>query len=141
VSTILPEVGGPPHRGDGGDAEALVDLCAVRVVDPGHHVVDPEGLPGDARREDVRVVAVRDGREAVGVVDPGLPQHVAVEAQPGHLGPGEVGVEPAERVRVLVDHRDGVAVVLQRLGEGRAGPAAAHDHEVHNAERYTPTGA
>jgi hypothetical protein len=42
-----------------------------------------------------------------------------------------VGPEPAEGVRVLVDDGDRVAAVLDHLRQGRAGPAATHDHEVH----------
>ena len=65
-------VGRPPHRGDGGDAEPLVDLGAAGVVDAGDDVLDAERLAGHPGREDVGVVAAGDGGEGVGVVDAGL---------------------------------------------------------------------
>ena len=57
-------VGGPLHGRDGGDAEPLVDLGAPGVVDPGHDLLDAEGLAGDARGDDVGVVAAGDRGEA-----------------------------------------------------------------------------
>ncbi len=74
-------VGGPADGRDRRDAEALVDLGPVRVVDPGDDVGDAERLAHHARGEDVRVVAVGDRGERVGVLDAGLAQGVAVEAR------------------------------------------------------------
>jgi len=115
----------------------------VGVVDPGDDVLDPVGLTDHAGREDVRVVAVRDGRKSVGVVDPRLVEGVAVEPETCHLLPAEVGAQPTERVSVLVDDRDGVTVVLERLGQSGADAPTSHDDEVHKPERYsrfTPVG-
>ena len=77
---------------------------------------------------------------ANGVLDARLREGVAVEAEARDLVAAEVGVEPPERLGVLVDDGDGVAVVLEALGERRADAAAAHDHEVHSAARYTVGG-
>ena len=45
-----------------------------------------------------------------------------------------LNVEPqlAERIPVLVDDRDRVALVLQDVREGRSDPPATHDHNVHD---------
>ena len=50
---------------------------------------------------------------------------------PDDLAPGELGAEPAERLRVLVDHGHLVAEPIEARGERRADPAAAHDDDVH----------
>ena len=112
-------VAGPLHRGDGGDAEALVDLGAARVVDARHDVLDAVLLARDAGGEDVRVVAARDGGEGVGVVDAGGPQGVAVEADPGDGAPLERGAEATERGLVLVDDGDLVTRRARWPGRGR----------------------
>ena len=65
-------VGGPGHRGDGGDPELLVDHRAPGVVDAGDHALEAEHLPGGARHHDVRVVPVGDGRQRPGFLDAGL---------------------------------------------------------------------
>ena len=53
----------PLHRGDGRDAESLVDDRPAGVVDAGDDPLDAEGLAGDPGREDVGVVAVGDRRD------------------------------------------------------------------------------
>ena len=55
-----------------------------------------------------------------------------VESDADDLLAVEVGAEPAERLRVLVDHGDRVAEALHRGRERRPHPAAAHDHHVHD---------
>jgi len=111
--------------------QTAVDLGPPGVVDPGDHVRHAERLARDPGGEDVRVVAAAHRRERVGVVDAGLDERVPVEADPGDPLALELAAEPAERIGVLVDDGDRVAAVLDELGQGRAGPAAAHDHEVH----------
>ena len=44
-----------------------------------------EGLAGHARGDHVRIVAVADGREGLGVLDARLDQNLAVEADTGDL--------------------------------------------------------
>ena len=85
-------VGRPADRRDRRDAQALVDLGATGVVDPGRDPVDAERLPCDARGDDVGVVAAADGGEGVGFLDARLDQHVAVEAHPGDPATLERGV-------------------------------------------------
>ena len=92
-------VGGPLHRGDGGDAEPLVDLGAAGVVDAGDDLLDAERLAGDTRGDDVGVVAAGDGREGVGAPDAGLLQDRLVEAVAGDLVAVEAGPEPPEARR------------------------------------------
>ena len=65
-------VGRPRHRGHGRDAQPLVHLGPLLVVDPGHHPLDAERLPGQPGGDDVRVVAAGHGREGVGPLDAGL---------------------------------------------------------------------
>ena len=132
-------VGGPLHRGDGGDAEPLVDLGAAGVVDPGDDLLDAERLAGDTRGDDVGVVAAGDGRERVGAADAGLLQDLLVEAVSGHLVAVEPGAEAPEGVGLAVDDRDGVVAVLETAGQRRADPAAAHDHDVHGETLHAAT--
>ena len=89
-------VGAPAHRRDRGDAEALVDLGAARIVDPGDHMGDVEGLAGHPGGQDVGVVAAGDGGEGVGLLDAGLLERVPVKADAGDLAAGETGAEPPE---------------------------------------------
>ena len=79
-------VDGPRHGGHGGDAEALVDLGAAGVVDPGHHVGDLVGLPGDAHGQDVGVVPAGHGGQRVGLERARLLEVVAVEPRPHDAG-------------------------------------------------------
>ena len=124
-------VGGPLHGRHRRDAEPLVDLGAAGVVDPGHDLLDAEGLAGDPRGDDVGVVTAGHGRERVRPADAGLLQHRLVEAVAGHPVAVEARPEPAEGVGLAVDDRHRVVPVLEAACEGRADPAAAHDHDVH----------
>src|SRR5262245_49734525 len=94
----------PLHRGDGRDAEALVDHRPAGVVDAGHDPLDAERLPRHAGGQDVRVVAAGDRSDGLCVADPGLLQRVAVEADAHDLLAREVLVQAPERLGVLVDH-------------------------------------
>src|SRR5690606_8948687 len=127
-------VGGPADRGDGGYAEALEDLGTCRVVDASHDPLDAERLTGHARGDDVGVVAAADRREGEGLRDARVLHHLAVE--PDALDPAarEVGAQPLEGGRVLVDHRDVVAALDQAVRQGRPDAAATHDDEVHGAD-------
>ena len=123
-------VGAPAHRGDRGDAEALVDFGAARVVDPGHHVGHVEGLARHPGGQDVGVVAAGHGREGIGLLDAGLLQRVPVKADAGDLPAGEARAEPPEGAVVLVDDGHRMAGVLQRVRQGCPDTATTHDHEV-----------
>src|SRR3954470_21062633 len=119
----------PRHRRHARDAHALVDLGALLVVDAGDDVLDAERLTRDAGADDVGVVAAAHGGEGPGRGAAGVEQGLPVEAEPGDLAAGEVRAQPAEGLRVLVDHRDAVADLLEAAGDGGAdAPAAHHDH-------------
>ena len=120
----------PAHGGDRGDAEALVDLGAARIVDPRHDVRDVERFAGHPGGQDVRVVAAGHGGEGVGLFDAGLLERFPVEADAGDLAAGETGPEPPEGTVVLVDDRDRMAGVLQGVRQGCPNTATTHDHEV-----------
>src|SRR5690606_37132665 len=84
--------------------------------------------------DDVGVVAAADRREGEGLRDALVLHHLAVE--PDALDPAarEVGAQPLEGGRVLVDHRDVVAALDQAVRQGRPDAAATHDDEVHGAD-------
>ncbi len=124
-------VGGPAHGRDGGDAQALVDLGAARVVDPGRDVLDAEHLPGHPGGDDVGVVAAADRGEGARLLDAGLAQGVLVEADTGHPPTGEAGAQTSEGRRVLVDDGDRVTSLFEGLRESGAHSPAAHDYDVH----------
>ena len=86
----------PRHRGNGGDAESLVDRRPTRIVDSGDDMLDAEGLPGNTGDEDVGVVATGDGCDRAVRGDPGLGQHVAVEADAHHGRALEVVAQSAK---------------------------------------------
>ena len=119
---------GATHRRD---AQRGVRRRAHRVVDLGNDRWHREGLGGQLRREDVPVVALGQGEEAVGAVDAKPAQHVLV----GAVTPDGVAAEAlgqlVERVRAQVDDGDLVA----RHGEptGQPGPdtSTAHDDGAH----------
>src|SRR5690606_13298198 len=113
------------------DAEPLVDLGPAGVVDAGHDVVDAERLTCHARGDDVGVVTVGHGDVRGGRLDAGLHQHVAVEADTGHPQAAELGAQAAERLRIPIDDRDRVAVVLEDVGEGGTHATTSHDHNMH----------
>ena len=124
-------VDGPRHRGHGGDAQPQVDLGPPGVVDPGHHVGDLVGLPGDAGGEDVGVVAAGHGGQGVGLAGPGPVEVVAVEARSDHVVPGQSGGQAAEGLGVPVDDGHRVALLGQPHGQARPDPTASHDDDVH----------
>ena len=103
--------------------EALVDRRPPRVVDPGHDVLDAEGLAGDPGDEDVGVVAVGDRRQRRRLLDAGLDQPVAVEADAVDGLAGEVRTEPGERLGPPVDDGHGVPAVDEGVAERRRRPA------------------
>ncbi len=65
-------IGSPGDCRDRGHAEAFVDLCATRVVDPCDDGLDLELLAGDSRGDDVGVVTAGHRGEAVGTFDASL---------------------------------------------------------------------
>src|SRR3990170_4391648 len=121
----------PPCRGHGGDVQALVDVGASGVVDPGDHLGYVVVLARDPGGHDVRVVSARDGEEGVGLLDTCLLEDLPVEPEPDDLLGLEAGGETVERGRVLVDHGHLVAGLRQLLGEEHPHPATAHDHDAH----------
>src|SRR5699024_2622182 len=138
-------VGSPADRGDGGDAQALVDLRTAGVVDAGDHVGHPEGLPHHPGGDDVRVVPAGDRSEGVRLLDTGLGEGIPVETHPGDPASLELLRQAAEGIRVLVDDRHRVPSGGQRGRQRGADPASAHDHEVHASDatrrRASPPGA
>ena len=84
-----------------------------------------------AGHEDVRVVAVGDRGHGAGLLDAGLPQVVAVEAEADDPLSGEPGREPAEGGRPLVDDGDAVTRLLEGACELTADPSTADDDDVH----------
>ena len=123
-------VDGPRHGGHGGDAEPLVDLGAAGVVDPGHHVGDLVGLPGDAHGQDVGVVPAGHGGQRVGVQRARLLEDVAVEPRPHDAGAVPL-LEAPEGPGGPVHDGDGMALGAERDGETRAHPAAPDDDHMH----------
>src|SRR5690349_2369352 len=124
-------IGRPAHRRDGRDAQPLVHLGPLGVVDAGDDSFDAKRLPRHPSRDDVRVVARGHRGERVGPFNAGVDEHVAVEAHAGDRVAGELAAEAAERVRVDVDHGNRMSAMLEALREGRADPPAPHDDHVH----------
>ena len=126
-------VGRPRDGGDRRDAEPLVDRSPARVVDAGDDPLDLEGLAGDPGRHDVRVVAAGHRRQRTGLLDAGLLERVAVEAEADDPVAAEAGRQAPERVLALVDDRDGVTLLLEGAGQLTTYPAAPHHDDMHPA--------
>ena len=92
-------------------------------------MVDLEVLLGDERRHDVPVVALRDGGKSIRAVRTGALEDVDIDAGAEHEAAREIPTEAAERRRILVDDRDGMAGARKTLGQRRTDAAAA-DYEV-----------
>ena len=94
-------------------------------------MLDPEGLPGHTGGEDIGVVAARDGREGIRIVDACLGQGVSVKTDTRHHPPVERGAEPVEGTGVLIDDRNVMSQSVHSACQRGTHPAASHDHEVH----------
>jgi hypothetical protein len=102
-------IGRPRHGGHRRDAETFVDRRALGVVDAGHDTLDTERLAGQPRRDDVGVVARRDGRERSGLLDACPEQDVAVETHPQHALAGKLGGQAVKCRAIAIDHGHVVA--------------------------------
>ena len=121
----------PGDRGDRRDAEPLVDDGAARVVDAGDHVGDPVVLPRDARRQDVRVVAVRHRGERAGAARPRRVERLAVESRADDLVPLKSGGSRSN-ARFERSTTDTVWPWLLELHrDAGADPTASDDDDVH----------
>src|SRR2546428_4441232 len=125
------------RRADRIQAELAVDVLADGVVDPGDDAWDLEDLPSDLGGHDVAIVAIGQGGEAVGRLDPGLAQHILVDpVAEDHLA-GEIGTQPIEGAPIVVDHRNLVAGLGKGEGGHRANAAATDDHELHEVKTHS----
>ena len=91
-------------------------------------------LAGNPRRNDVRIVAVRDRDERPGFLDARLFEDLAVEAHPHDRLGVEPRGEPVECVRALVDDAHGVPAFGQLDGQLSAHAPTSHDDDVHGGE-------
>src|SRR6266849_5207122 len=124
-------VGGPCDGGNGGYAEALVDLGSAGVVYPGGDVPPAVVLLGDPGADDVGVVAVGHRDEDVGLLDAGLLEDVPVEARSDERLAVKALVEMLEGGGVLVDDGHGEVALRQGVRQLGAHPSTAHDDGVH----------
>src|SRR5438067_10490410 len=124
---------------DGGtdrvDAELLVGLGTLGIVDTGHHVRDLEDVLGDLGGHDVAVVALCDGDETVGLLDAGPAEDVDVGAVADDLVAAEVPGEDSpgrgarKGVRVAIHDDDLVAGAIHVGRDLRADTTTPDDQE------------
>ena len=112
----------PARPVDRVDAHRGVGLGAHRVVDLGHDVRDAERLGRQLGGEDVAVVAVGEREEPVRPFRAGAPEGGLVGAVAAQRLAREAGVEPAEGIGAVVEHRDLVAELRERAWRGRPRP-------------------
>ena len=125
-------IGGPRDGRDRGDAEALVDQRAPRVVDPGDHVLDAVGLAGDPGAEDVGVVAVGHRREGSGLARSRLRRGDRGRSRSRRrLVPPKSAARRRNARPFLSTTATRVTGLLERAGELAADPATADDDDVH----------
>ena len=113
----------------------LAEELLVAQVLPGAHARDlgggvEEGV-GPLAGDHVRLVAVGDREDHVGVLGPRLLQHVGVGAAPEHGADVEPVAQALEPRRVGVDHGDVVRLARQVLGDRAADLARAEDDDLH----------
>ena len=94
-------------------------------------MLDAERLAGHPGDEHVGVVAVGHRGQRRRLLDAGLDQPVAVEADALDGLAGEVRTEPGERLGSPIDDGDGVAGVEDGVGQRRPDPPAPDDDDVH----------
>ena len=126
-------VDGPRHRCHGRDAETLIDLRALRVVDARHHALDAEGLAGDPGAENIGVVSGRHGGDGVRVLDARVVQRIAIKSRSLNDNALEIGRQPAKRFAVSIDDGDRVTLGLEGSSKPGADPPAADDDDVHRS--------
>ena len=132
---------GPLHGRDCRDADPLVDRSPTLVVDTGNDSLDAERLTSDTCDHDVAVVAVRDGREGLGLLDAGLAKTGLVEPDALDLRARETVGKPAERLGLPIDHGDGVTLLLERCSQARSDSPASDDNDVHHTPPRSGPGA
>ena len=111
------------------DAHLAIRLGANGIIDARDHLADGEYLLGDLRGHDIGVVALGDGDEDVGPVQPGFAQRVLVQTRADHALALEPRAEPPEGVTGQVDDRDGVAFQRELPGQRGADAPAAQDDD------------
>src|SRR5688572_13190552 len=84
------------RRADGGQPEPPVGVLAYWIVDPTDDFGHLEHQPGHLGRHDVPVIAVGDGDEGSGLLDPGNPQHILVDAGPNYRVAFEIAWQAAK---------------------------------------------
>ncbi len=114
-----------------GQPERGVRLRAHGVVDLRDHARDGEGLAGQLGHEDVAVVALGQGQEDVGSLEPGPPQDVFVDAVAAHGVAPEVGRQAIESAGGRVEDGDLVPGPGELPGEAGTDTPATHDHGLH----------
>src|SRR3990172_9339668 len=84
---LSPHVGGA----DGLEPQGTVELLAKGVVNAAYHLGHVKDVLGDLGRHYIAVVPLGHGGKGVGLLDPGAPQHIGVDAVPHHGRAVEAG--------------------------------------------------
>src|SRR5438105_5574281 len=141
---LVDGVGADDRRADDAESERLVDLITDGVVDAADDLRHVEDVLRHLCRHDVAIVAVGQGAEGIGLLDPGALEHVLVDAVAQQGIARKVVTQPRKCGSALIDDRHLVALVDQLEGQPGADPAAAHDDDLHEdwimAESTGPVG-
>ena len=127
----------PFDRGaDGVEAELLIRVGPLRIVNAGDDVWDLEDVLGDLRGHDVPVVAFRHGDKTVSVLGAGAAQDVYVCAVADHLVAFELSRQNAscrgarKGVRIAIDDDDFMTRTIHVGCDLRADTTTPDDEEL-----------
>jgi hypothetical protein len=101
-------LGRPQRRRHGRDPQLHVNVGPRGVVDTRHHVLYFVVVAGDARAQDVRVVAARHRGQSVRPAGVGLKEDVAIETGADEGFPIEPG-QALKGLAIFVNDDDGIA--------------------------------
>src|SRR5271157_2299404 len=130
-------VGAPDRHGDGYQPQAVVNFGAARVVQLGNDARHVEEVASDPSRHDVDVIRLAGGYKGIRLLDPGLDEHIPVEANTVQLMAFELGAHQGQIFGVRVDHRNVMPVSVHQPTELLAYPAASHDDHFHTATPWS----
>ena len=123
-------VGGPTHRCHSGNAHALKEFGAVRVVHTRHNVLHLEHFACHTGGNNIRVIARRDCGKSVRLSNAGTLEGVLIKTDTGHQAALKALTQRLESTFVLVNDGDRMPRSFQSARQHDAHASGTHNDEV-----------